>query len=100
MIPAQALGALEAGEARLFDEHLDECRECRAELADITDTVALLALDAAPVEPPDAIRDRILDFAKSTAPSGRPTRDERPPNVTSIARPRTVDSVPARPTSS
>src|SRR5690348_7438734 len=65
MIPAHALSALDAEEARAMNQHLSECAECRDELADWESTAAALALNAEPVEPSPQVRDRIMSAVRS-----------------------------------
>lgn len=60
MIPARALSALDAAEARALNEHLENCAECRKELEEWQATAASLALTSDPVEPSPAVRERIL----------------------------------------
>ncbi|HEY6660063.1 MAG TPA: anti-sigma factor [Pyrinomonadaceae bacterium] len=60
MIPARALSALDAAEARALNEHLDNCPECRKELAAWEATAAALAVTADPAEPSPKVRERIL----------------------------------------
>ena len=60
MIPARALSALDAAEAHVLNEHLENCAECRKELEEWQATAATLALTADPVEPSPAVRERIL----------------------------------------
>lgn len=60
MIPARALSALDAAEARALNEHLENCAECRKELEEWQATAASLALTSEPVEPSPAVRERIL----------------------------------------
>ena len=56
-----ALGALEAQEARAFEEHLAEgCIECAAELGEYESVAAELALTVAPVAPSAGVRERLL----------------------------------------
>lgn len=61
MIPARALSALDAAEARVLNEHLENCAECRKELDEWQATAAALALGASPAEPSPKVRERILD---------------------------------------
>ena len=61
MIPARALSALDAAEARALNEHLENCDECRKELEDWQATAAALALTPNSAEPSAAVRERILD---------------------------------------
>lgn len=60
MIPAHALSALDAEEARAMNQHLSACAECRDELADWENTAAALALTADRVEPSPQLRDRVM----------------------------------------
>ena len=60
MIPALALSALDAAEARALDQHLSECSECRMELQDWEATAAAMAVSANPLEPSPKVRERIL----------------------------------------
>ncbi len=60
MIPARALSALDAAEARALNEHLEECSECRMELEEWKATAAALAVTADPAEPSPELRERIL----------------------------------------
>ena len=60
MLPAYALGCLDAEEAREVAEHLALCPECRAEMASyqaVADKLALAAPDAAP---PAALKQQLL----------------------------------------
>ena len=58
MISARALSALDAAEAQVLNEHLENCAECRKELEDWQATAATLAITADPVEPSPAVRER------------------------------------------
>jgi anti-sigma-K factor RskA len=60
MIPARALSALDAAEARALNQHLENCAECRKELEDWQATAATLALASDPAEPSPKVRERIL----------------------------------------
>jgi anti-sigma-K factor RskA len=65
MLPALALSALDADDARALNQHLSECDECRRELADWESTAAALALSADPAEPSPQVRDRIMTAVRS-----------------------------------
>lgn len=69
MIPAHALSALDAEEARAMNQHLSECAECRDELADWESTASALALNAEPVEPSPQVRDRIMGAIRTDVAS-------------------------------
>jgi anti-sigma-K factor RskA len=61
MIPARALSALDAAEARAFNDHLSECDECRMELGEWEATAAAIAVSAKPMEPSPKVRERLLN---------------------------------------
>ena len=61
MIPARALSALEAAEARALNDHLSECAECRMELEEWEATAAALSVSAKPMEPSPEVRERLLN---------------------------------------
>jgi anti-sigma-K factor RskA len=65
MLPALALSALDAEDARALGQHLSECDECRRELAGWEGTAAALARSAAPAEPSPQVRDRIVSAVRS-----------------------------------
>ena len=60
MIPARALSALDAEEARALNDHLSECAECRMELQEWEATAAAMAVSAKPMEPSPEVRERLL----------------------------------------
>ena len=61
MIPARALSALDAAEARVLNDHLSECDECRMELQEWEATAAALSVSAKPMEPSPEVRERLLN---------------------------------------
>jgi anti-sigma-K factor RskA len=61
MIPARALSALDAAEARALNDHLSECDECRMELQEWEATAAALSVSAKPMEPSPEVRRRLLN---------------------------------------
>ena len=67
MIPARALSALDAADARALNEHLESCSECREELENWEATAAALALAADPSEPSPNVRERILNEIRDDA---------------------------------
>lgn len=72
MLAEYALGALDAGEANALEAHLATCADCRAELASWRDTAAVLAYSVPLVEPPTALRSRLLESVsalKATIPA-------------------------------
>ncbi len=69
LIPAHALDALEADDARLLEDHLETCEHCRRELGEMLETTALLAFATDPIEPPASLRAKILDAVAEPAPA-------------------------------
>lgn len=60
LLPAYALGALEAAEATDVARHVTGCPECRAELSDFERLADALALAVPEAAPPAALRGRLL----------------------------------------
>ena len=69
MIPARALLALDATDARALNDHLEDCSECRKELETWEATAAALSLTADPMEPSPKVRERILDEIRGDRPA-------------------------------
>src|SRR3954449_7433608 len=59
-----ALEVLDGRDRDAFEEHLQTCATCRAELDELRGTVAAFALAVDPVDPPPALRGRILAEAR------------------------------------
>jgi anti-sigma-K factor RskA len=59
-----ALDALDEDELRAFEQHLADCSECRQEVDELREAAAALAAGVDPVEPPPALRGRILAEAR------------------------------------
>ena len=82
MLAVQALGALEAAEARDLDRHLLTCAECRAEAAEWNDTAAMLAYTVPAAQPPAELRSRILAGARAEGAREIAGKDvKRPPVI-------------------
>src|ERR671911_52651 len=62
---AYALDALDGDDRRLFEDHLAECGGCREDVASFQAAAAALAYDVDVPAPPDALRERILERARS-----------------------------------
>lgn len=62
-----ALGILDEPERRAFEEHVATCATCAAEVQELTAVATTLALSVPQVEPPAALRQRVLNAA--TAPA-------------------------------
>ena len=66
---AYALNALDGEDRRRFEDHLAQCGECRDDVASFQAAAAALAYDADVHAPPPALRDRILERARTERPS-------------------------------
>lgn len=73
-LPAYALGALDAGESRALEAHLQTCDACRTELADYRAISENLLAAAPPREPSPALRKQL----QSRLPSGSTQKTARP----------------------
>jgi anti-sigma-K factor RskA len=60
LLPAYALGSLEADEIEAVESHLASCRQCAAEVDRLRRTVDLLPLATDPVPPPQSSRETLL----------------------------------------
>ena len=66
LLPAWALGALEAAEGRAVEDHLEgPCAECAGELGRIRRDLEALAASPWPVAPPPTARRRLLAAARA-----------------------------------
>jgi anti-sigma-K factor RskA len=71
LLPAYALGALDAEEAEFVERHLPDYPECMAELTALRDDLATLAFSVPPVAPPAATKEALfarLDREEGLAP--------------------------------
>jgi anti-sigma-K factor RskA len=66
-LAAYALGALEDSEAQAIEEHLAACRECARYLAGLRPGVDALATSVPQLEPPPALRDRLVATVRGEA---------------------------------
>jgi anti-sigma-K factor RskA len=77
-----ALGALSDTERRLFEAHLSTCPECAGEVRELTAVVSRLAQVVPQVDPPAALRARVLSAAtaghQSDAVGALPSSPRRP----------------------
>src|ERR671935_386966 len=71
---AYALDALDEHDEREYEEHLARCPHCREELASLTETATSLAYGVESPTPPPALRNRILEQARSERPNVVPLR--------------------------
>jgi anti-sigma-K factor RskA len=59
-VAAYVLGALDEAERRAFEAHLADCASCRQEVAGLSPAVQVLATGVEQVEPPAALRTRLM----------------------------------------
>src|SRR5919204_1508129 len=71
---AYALDALDEHDEREYEEHLARCPHGGEELASLTETATSLAYGVESPTPPRALRDRILEQARSERPNVVPLR--------------------------
>jgi anti-sigma factor RsiW len=71
---AYALDALEADDARAYEQHLAGCERCQDELASLSAAAGSLAYAVLPAGPPPALRERILQAAVAERPNVVPLR--------------------------
>ena len=72
------LGALEPAEEEAVRDHLATCPESHAQFAELGGVVPSLLADVPLVEPPTALRDRIMDAARADLALRRPTSVAEP----------------------
>jgi anti-sigma-K factor RskA len=82
-IAAYLLGALEPGEAAELERHIAGCPECEQALQRLRPAVRVLPETVEPVEPPAALRGRLMEQVRSeaagpqAAPAARPAPASR-----------------------
>jgi hypothetical protein len=64
---AVALDAAEHGDAERVEQHAAECPDCATRLQEFRETAAALGAAVAGVDPPAALRTRVLDLVQRTA---------------------------------
>jgi anti-sigma factor RsiW len=67
LLPAFALGALDADEANQVMQHVAACTVCRADVESLGAVVGLLPYSAAPQEPPAAVKRRLFAMIDATS---------------------------------
>lgn len=83
---AYAVDALDPAEKAQFEEHLAACATCRAEVASLREATALLPETTA-IEPPPALRERVLAQIATVRPLPPETPAAAPSEVVAL-RPR------------
>jgi hypothetical protein len=78
MIGAVALGAATDAEATLVERHAATCHECRAELDGLRAAASTLALDVPQVDPPPALKRKVMAAVRDDAARRRPADAPRP----------------------
>lgn len=76
-VAAYALGALPEEDRRRFEAHLETCELCRTDLAALRPVVDALPAAAEPVEPPGALKKRIMSVVEAEAREQREQREHR-----------------------
>jgi anti-sigma-K factor RskA len=64
LVAPYALDALDPDEREAFERHLAGCERCRAQLSELEEAATALAYAAEGPEPPEELRDRILQSAR------------------------------------
>jgi anti-sigma factor ChrR (cupin superfamily) len=81
-----ALGTLTQNEARAFEDHLDDgCNDCEAELRASEQLTHSLAFEAAEIEPPPRVFERVVEFiTEEKRPS--PVAHHMPGQLTTVRK--------------
>lgn len=78
LLPAYALGALEADETQLVTEHVTGCYLCRKELQSFQEVADQFSLMLPEARPSHALRGRLMEQIKTPSPMAKqPARAER-----------------------
>jgi anti-sigma-K factor RskA len=85
LAPAYALGVLDDDERAAFDAHLASCATCRAEIESLGDAAAALAYAAEGPEPPNALKQRIVEAAVAERGRVVPLRRRWTPQVIAVS---------------
>ncbi|MEP6741520.1 MAG: anti-sigma factor, partial [bacterium] len=85
---ANALSALDAGEARELAAHLESCPECHYEGVELQKAAAMLVFDAKPIEPSPRVRENIL--AAIRAENKKSTTNQRQTGGAQVNEPRVI----------
>ena len=73
-VAAYALGALPEEETTRFEAHLETCELCRTDLAALKPVVDALPAAVDPMQPPPALRKKIMSVVEAEAREKRPQR--------------------------
>jgi anti-sigma-K factor RskA len=68
LLPAYALGALDAEDARFVEAHLSTYPDCERELVELQDSLAMLAFSVPAATPPPGVKAALLDRVGQGAP--------------------------------
>jgi anti-sigma-K factor RskA len=74
---AYALDALDDEERDAYEDHLATCADCRRDVAAFQETAAAMAYEVESPEPSPALRERVLEGARSERPNVVPLRERR-----------------------
>jgi anti-sigma-K factor RskA len=78
-LAAYMLGALDAGESRAFEQHLASCRRCQERERWLRVSVDVLPSSVEQLEPPSALRERLMDVVREEAGGSQEAVRPRPP---------------------
>ena len=81
MAAAYALDALDAPDRRVFEQHLTTCAACQHEVADLRRVATGLGLAVDPIDPPPALKARVLAAATAQAQIRSFRHDRRSPSL-------------------
>ncbi|HLW60429.1 MAG TPA: anti-sigma factor [bacterium] len=78
LIPAYAIDALDLEDERAVEVHLEACPACQRDLAELRAVAAELAAGVGAVDPPPALRGRVLDAVRVKTRGPIPAPSPRP----------------------
>ncbi len=86
-VAAYALNALDAGEVDGLERHLAGCEACREWLRWLTPAVNVLPMSVDQLEPPSALRAKLVETVREEAPSRAEAKRARRPRWLAAPRP-------------
>src|SRR4051812_14280845 len=95
LAPLFVLDALEPDEAAAVRAHLAECEDAHAELQELAEAAGSMSLAVEPVEPPAALKPRLLAAAEADLREGRHPSVATPAVAPSTVAPSAVASTTA-----
>jgi anti-sigma-K factor RskA len=77
-LAAYMLGSLEAAETAVFEEHLGSCQRCQTRERWLRASVEVLPSSVEQIEPPPALRERLMEVVREEAEAPREATHRRP----------------------